>query len=161
MEKSICQQPGCPNKGHYCRIPWHPKGAAPVADKKSDPEPVKQAQKKKQKPLKKATKKRAKLNRQYSKVSKPMWEGQPCAIRSPKCIGMAQGWNHAAGKENADKLLDMENGQPACNPCNGWCEDNHAEAVRLGFRNQRNTQTKRYDNTYKEQPATTGNQVVQ
>ena len=103
------------------------------------------------KPIAKESPKRKELNKQYKKVSKPMWEGQKCALKvKGVCSGMAQGWNHAAGKENAEKLLDMENGQPACNKCNGWCEDHHAEAVKLGFRNQRNTETKRYKNTYKK-----------
>lgn len=105
----------------------------------------------KPKPIAKKSAKRKELDKEYSKVSKPIWEGQKCALKvKGVCRGMAQGWNHAAGKENADKLLDMQNGQPACNPCNQWCEDNHAEAVKRGFRNQRNTPTKRYDKTYKK-----------
>ena len=102
-------------------------------------------------PIAKKSAKRKELDKEYKKVSKPMWEGQKCALKvKGVCSGMAQGWNHAAGKENAEKLLDMANGQPACNKCNGWCEDHHAEAVKLGFRNQRNTPTKRYKNTYKK-----------
>ncbi len=102
-------------------------------------------------PIAKKSAKRKELDKEYKKVSKPMWEGQKCALKvKGVCSGMAQGWNHAAGKENAEKLLDMANGQPACNKCNGWCEDNHAKAVEMGFRNQRNTPTKRYDNTYKK-----------
>jgi hypothetical protein len=105
----------------------------------------------KQAKISRESKKRKELNKEYKKVSKPMWEGQECALKvKGVCSGMAQGWNHAAGKENAEKLLDMENGQPACNSCNGWCEDNHAKAVEMGFRNQRNTPTKRYKDTYKK-----------
>jgi hypothetical protein len=78
----------------------------------------------KQAKISRESKKRKKLNKEYKKVSKPMWEGQKCALKvKGVCTGMAQGWNHAAGKENAEKLLDMENGQPACTKCNvsgGW-----------------------------------------
>lgn len=105
----------------------------------------------KQAKIKKVSDKRKELNKEYAKVSKPMWEGQKCALKvKGVCTGMAQGWNHAAGKENAEKLLDMTNGQPACNKCNQWAEDNHAQAVKLGFRNKRNLETKRYKNTFKK-----------
>lgn len=104
----------------------------------------------KKKPIAKKSAKRKELDKQYAKVSKPMWEGKPCGINSPVCSGWSQGWNHAAGKENADKLLDMENGQPSCNACNNYCEDHHAWAVKNGFRNKRNLETKRYKNTVKK-----------
>ena len=104
----------------------------------------------KKKPIEKVSEKRKELNKEYAKVSKPMWEGKTCEISSPECSGMAQGWNHAAGKENAEKLLDMKNGQAACNKCNQYCEDHHAWAVKNGFRNKRNLETKRYKNTVKK-----------
>lgn len=94
------------------------------------------------------SKKRQKENREYAKVSKPKWIGKSCEIRAPGCTGQAQGWNHAAGKENIEKLLDVNNGQPACNHCNTYIEANHEWAVKKGFRTKRNTRTKRYDNTY-------------
>lgn len=101
--------------------------------------------------IRKVSKKRQALNKEYSAVSKPKWEGERCAIGSEVCTGWAQGWNHPDGKENAEKLLDVENGQPACNPCNCYIEIHHKWAVENGFRGKRNKQTKRYINTYKKQ----------
>lgn len=120
--------------------------------------PTKYKPKKQRKPLPKQkkrtayySKKRQRANRQYAKASKPKWEGQICQIRSPVCTTWAQGYNHPGGKENLEKLLNVENGQVCCNPCNTYCEDHHQWAVDNGFREKRNTRTKRYDNTYKPQ----------
>lgn len=102
------------------------------------------------KPIQQYSQKRKKLNQQYAEVSRPKWQGQQCAIRSPVCTLWADGWNHADGKENAEKLLDVENGQPACNPCNEYCESHHEWAVEYGFRGKRNQHTNRFDNTFKK-----------
>ncbi len=109
----------------------------------------KEPESKQTKPISKVSKKRQKQNQEYARVSRPKWIGKQCGIRSPVCTGKAQGWNHAGGKETIEKLLDVENGQPACNACNSYIEQHHAWAVEKGFRTKRNTATTRYENTYK------------
>jgi len=105
-------------------------------------EPEKKKPRKKIKPF---SDKRAKLNRQYSKESKPLWEGQECAIKSPGCLGMASGMHHVEGKDTPEKLLNKEEMIPACSYCNLiWVEENHAEAEKLGFKKSR-MKTKRFD----------------
>lgn len=56
-------------------------------------------------------------------------------------IGWAQWNHHASGKENKEKLMDLVNGEPACNACNTYCESHHDWAVKNGFRTKRNTPT--------------------
>lgn len=135
----LCSDPGCYSFGRYCRIPGHMKKGN--ADQK-DEAPVKR--------IARESPKRKELNKEYSMQSKPLWKDKPCVINSPDCTGWAQGWNHHAGKENKEKLMDLVNGEPACNACNTYCEANHKWAVQKGFRTKRNTQTKRYQNTYKK-----------
>ncbi len=102
--------------------------------------------KKEMKPIAKVSEKRKPINREYAKVSRPVWKGKPCQIRSPVCTKHAEGFNHAAGKETKEKLLDIANGQASCNACNGYCEKHHDWAVRNGFRTKRNTKFIRNEN---------------
>ncbi len=83
------------------------------------------------------SKKRQRANREYAKVSKPLWEGQPCQIRSKLCTGRAQGIHHPKGKGTIDLLVDPNNMISCCHACNGWCESNHAEAEAAGFKKSR------------------------
>ncbi|MEX6691235.1 hypothetical protein QTN47_27245 [Danxiaibacter flavus] len=101
---------------------------------KATPEPKKEV-----KAIPKVAKKRAKDNREYAKVSRPVWKGKLCQIRSPVCTKHAEGFNHAGGKETKEKLLDIANGQAACNACNEYCEQHHEWAVKNGLRIKRNT----------------------
>jgi hypothetical protein len=101
---------------------------------------------KKQVPIKPYSNKRQKANKEYSREAKPKWVGKPCAIKSPVCTNHAEGFNHANGKETIEKLLDLANGQPACNACNEYCESHHQWAVENGFRVKRNTESKRNKN---------------
>lgn len=133
MEKIICNHKGCENFGKYCRISWHDK----IVEGKNFVR------------IARYSPKRTELNKEYAAISRPLWEGKLCEIKSPVCTWFAQGWNHAAGKENKEKLLDMSNGQPACNACNTYIEQHHSFAVDHGFRTKRNTETKRYENTFK------------
>lgn len=87
--------------------------------------------------IKQVSKKRAILNREYAKVSRPIWKDQPCSIHSSVCIGMAQGIHHPWGKDTPERLLDTNNMMPACNPCNGWVEQHDAEARKLGLKKSR------------------------
>lgn len=142
MAINLCKDPDCYNYGRYCRL--HATGKLDAA-KKADAQ-----ESKAKKGIAHKSEKRTELDKEYAAVSKPLWQGKKCAIKSPHCTKKAQGWNHHAGKENDEKLLDMENGEPACNACNSYVEDNHTWAVENGFRTQRNTPTNRYKNTLKK-----------
>lgn len=105
-----------------------------------------------QKPVKripKVAEKRKATNREYAKKSGPVWKGKLCQIRSPVCTGKAEGFNHAGGKETMEKLLDVTNGQAACNACNGYIEQHPAWAKERGFKIKRNTKVIRDENDKK------------
>jgi 5-methylcytosine-specific restriction endonuclease McrA len=55
-----------------------------------------------------------------------------CAVRSPVCIRYAQHLHHIfkSGQGGSD---ERKNVMPACDPCNGWIEDNPIEAHRRGL----------------------------
>lgn len=135
-----CTYTNCPNFGRYCRR-LHVAGE------------VKEKVVKKPKPIAKMSAKAKKIHqKEYLPAVKAILAVRPlCEIKiEGVCTGKAQGWNHAAGKHNKELKLDLKNGQTACNACNTWCEANHAKAVEMGFITKRNTETKRYKNTYKK-----------
>lgn len=111
---------------------------------------AKPAEPKKRAPIAKVSAKRKELNKEYSKTTKPLWQGKTCRVNAPGCTIQAQGMHHLEGKENAEKLLNTKKQIPACNHCNTYIEDNHAWAVEHGFKLKKNTATNRYDNTYKK-----------
>lgn len=81
------------------------------------------------------SKKRQRANREYAEKSRPWWKGKQCAIRSPGCTGAATGIHHLKGKSSTELLLDERYWVPACGYCNTiWVEENHAEAVKNGFK---------------------------
>ncbi len=47
-----------------------------------------------------------KINREYSKKSKPFWEDKECEIGLPGCTGQAQCINHKRGKATVKRLMD-------------------------------------------------------
>jgi hypothetical protein len=76
----------------------------------------------------------AQRKKEYKKKSKDFRESNPiCQIKSPVCTGQTNGVHHKAGKIG-DLLNDEKYWMAACNPCNGWIEDNDAEARKLGFK---------------------------
>jgi len=89
----------------------------------------------------KVSDKRKVLNKEYSKVSKPLWKDKDCKVRSPECTGKAEGMHHLQGKENKDKLLDIKKMVPACNRCNTYIESHHEWAVSQGLKLKRNTKS--------------------
>lgn len=82
--------------------------------------------------------KRAKLNQEYAVKSRPYWQGQMCAIRSPICTGKAQGIHHRKGKASPELLMDETWWMPACFMCNNYIEDKHKWAIEHGHKIQRN-----------------------
>lgn len=87
--------------------------------------------------------KRKRANRQYREISVPLWKDKACDIKSPHCTGMAQGWNHPAGKHSIKLLLDVSIGQPACNSCNMYIEVHPLWGIEKGFIKKRNGPIKR------------------
>ena len=83
--------------------------------------------------------KRAKINREYAKLTKPLWEGKECQIKAPGCQGRATGMHHLRGKDTIERLLNIKEMIPACNYCNGiWIEEHSKEAKELGLKLLRN-----------------------
>lgn len=85
------------------------------------------------------SKKRSAINREYSKQSRPVWRGQPCAIVSPVCTRQAQGIHHTAGKVTMELLMDRDNWIPSCNACNTYVEQYPSWAKERGFKKSRIT----------------------
>jgi hypothetical protein len=82
--------------------------------------------------------------RQYSKESRPRWQGKPCGIGSPVCLKHAQGIHHPEGKDTPEKLLDPNNQIPCCHTCNEYLESHDSWARSMGFKKSR-MKTKRFD----------------
>ena len=85
------------------------------------------------------SKKRQKTNRVYDKKAKDYKEEHPvCEVRSPVCIGEAQGIHHVAGRIG-DNLTDETKFMAACNPCNAYIESHDAWARENGFKKSKFT----------------------
>lgn len=102
----------------------------PITPEKED----KPAAAPKQKPIPKVSPKRKEANKEYKKVSQPLWKGKRCAVKSPVCTKHAQGIHHKKGKVSNKDLLDPKFMIPACNSCNTYIEDNAAWAKEKGFK---------------------------
>lgn len=103
---------------------------------KNEGKPAKEKNVRKIKPF---SDKRAALNREYSKLTKPLWEGKLCEIKAPGCQGNATGMHHKRGKATSYRLLNTEEMIPACTHCNLiWIEENSKAAELLGFKLPRN-----------------------
>ncbi len=142
MAISLCKDPECYNYGRYCRL--HATGKQDAAKKSNEQE------QKARKGIAPKSEKRTELDKEYAAVSKPLWQGKPCAVKLPGCTGKAQGMHHLEGKENAEKLLNMEECIPSCNMCNLAIEADHSGSVAAGLKKKKNTATKRYDNSFKK-----------
>lgn len=99
-----------------------------------EPEPKESPPKKAKPPIKKVSDKRKEINKEYKKISQPLWKNKPCRINSPNCTKIAQGIHHLKGKTSTKDLLDTKYMLPACNACNTYVEDHHAWAVNKGFK---------------------------
>lgn len=86
------------------------------------------------KPIKKIADTRKETEKLYKQLSKQLVTKFPdCQVKSPKCTGKSQGCHHTRGRLK-DNILNEKTLIPCCNACNGWIEDNHAEAERLGLK---------------------------
>lgn len=118
MEKSICNIPSCYNyKKPFCRL--HNVGISTA----KKPAPIKPRSEKLDKQMKK----------EYVPEVKEMVEkNTPCAVKSPECTKLAQGFHHPNGR--IGKLLMDKERMPCCNPCNSFIEKNDAWARANGFK---------------------------
>lgn len=82
------------------------------------------------------SKKRKQVNILYDAQSRKYRKDHPkCAINSPVCTGRTQGVNHKKGRGR--HLLDETTWEPACNPCNVYCEDHPQWAIDNGHKESR------------------------
>ena len=59
-----------------------------------------------------------------------------CEIKSPECTGKATVIHHVKGR-GKDNLMNESTWMASCVRCNGWVEENHAEAVKMGAKQSR------------------------
>lgn len=109
-----------------------------ISETKQEEKPV---VKPKQKPIPKVSEKRKQVNKDYKKVSQPLWKGKKCKVKSPNCTKEAQGIHHLKPKVNTHDLLDTKNMLPACNACNTYIEDFPVWAKQNGFKISKHTLT--------------------
>jgi predicted phosphoadenosine phosphosulfate sulfurtransferase len=124
MKAELCKIPGCINEGRYCRI--HPAGSF-----------------KKPKPIAPRSKKMEEVMRKEYRpqVKEMIKEKTLCAVKSPVCTKIAQGFHHLQGREG--KNLTGEKKIPCCNMCNQFIEKNDAWARANGFKLSKHANYKR------------------
>lgn len=84
------------------------------------------------------SKTRKELNKVYDPEAKQFRKDNSiCAINSPVCTKVTQGVNHKKGR--GKYLMDKSTWEPACNPCNGYCEDHTEWAIENGHKESRLT----------------------
>lgn len=80
------------------------------------------------------SKKQRKTSRKLAKDYGPFLEKHPiCGIQSPICTQVATCANHDKGR-GVNEVHDQRFWTPACSPCNGFIEANHAWAKARGFK---------------------------
>ena len=62
------------------------------------------------------------------------YELERCWLGSQSCTGQAQAWHELVGRAQGGSITDNRNLCAACHRCNGWVEDNPAEARELGWK---------------------------
>lgn len=61
-----------------------------------------------------------------------------CEINSPNCTKKATCVHHTQGR-GKNEVLNVGTWKASCEPCNLWCETNHAEAAAKGFKKRRHS----------------------
>lgn len=124
MKQENCTVKSCINFGRYCRL--HVAGRIKIAT-----------------PIAKRSEKLGKvMKKEYvPQVKEMVAKGTRCAIKSPACIGEAQGFHHPEGRETKKKLLKKK--VPSCNPCNLFIEVNDAWARQNGHKKSKHANYKR------------------
>lgn len=73
-------------------------------------------------------------------LAKP--ENKYCKIDSPVCTKIATAVHHVAGR-TGPKLKDEKDWMACCAACNGWVEENDAEARQMGAKKTRLTKVEK------------------
>lgn len=82
--------------------------------------------------IRRRSKKLAAKERDYAKIVREMMaESRQCELRTPDCIGTAQGLHHMKGR--GVHLLNKKFLKRACNPCNSYVERHPAYALEHGL----------------------------
>lgn len=116
MSIKLCDIPGCPFHGRYCRN--HYPGDTPKAPAT----------------IPKVSAKRKEENKEYKKVAeavKKSGDGK-CQINSPACIKSPVHPQHLVGRIGK-RLTDRKKMIRACNPCNSYVEKHPTWAKANGF----------------------------
>lgn len=109
--------------GKFCRHPECPPDHCLVRPKKQ----------KGQKRIKPFSDKRVRLNAEYSRLTRPLWQMKKCEVGSPVCTKWAQGMHHKKGKIGK-LLIDLDFMEPCCNACNTYIESHSAWAIATGHK---------------------------
>lgn len=121
MKQELCQKKSCPNHGRYARYCGHWNGS------------VKEIKK----PAPRSKKLAETMKKEYVPQVKEMVEaGTACKVKSPVCIGKAQGFHHLAGRIG-EMLTEKKRKIPCCNPCNRFIEENDAWARANGLKDSK------------------------
>lgn len=81
--------------------------------------------------IKPFSKKREKLQREYRKqVKEALEENNKCEVKSPACIGIANGFQHIQ-KRSVKNLMDKKNQLRCCAACQTWIEEHPLEAIEM------------------------------
>lgn len=91
-----------------------------------------------------------KRQKKYMPLARAFRKDNPqCQLRVVGvCTSKTEAVHHTIGKVG-ELLCETKYWMASCFACNNWVEDNHAKAVELNLIGKRNTETKRYENTYK------------
>lgn len=118
MSANRCTEKSCVNYDKpYCRL--HGVGISTA----KKPAPVKPRSEKLDKKMKK----------QYvPKVKEMVAANTKCAVKSPDCIKIAQGFHHLQGRDG--EQLTGKAKIPCCNPCNVYIEKNDSWARSKGLK---------------------------
>lgn len=124
MADTLCDIKGCASYGRYCRL--H------VAGKEKKITVIKPRSKKLDKIMRKEY---------VPHVKEMVSKGTECAVKSPVCTKMAQGFHHLEGREG--KNLTGKKKIPCCNACNRHIESNDAWARSQGLKLSKHSNYKR------------------
>jgi hypothetical protein len=78
------------------------------------------------------------VNKQLKKIYPVYLKLHPaCNIKSPVCLKKATCVNHTRGR--GANVLNQEDWEPSCIPCNGYIESHHAWAAERGHKKEQHT----------------------
>lgn len=128
---NLCTDPSCYAYGRYCRL-HSGKGKKEEKEQKDENNEPAKSTPAVAKSIAPFSKKREKLQRQYRKqVKDALEEDNRCEVKSPVCIGIANGFQHIV-KRSAKNLMEKKNLKRCCSACQTWIEEHPLEAIEMG-----------------------------